>query len=69
MFRTFDQDGGCLFLVQTSLYIDPCIVDIMKVFPLLVSLRGLGLDSNIVSTNMGIRVVEKMQREVRGQGC
>lgn len=36
MFRTFDQDGGCLFPVQTSLYIDQCIVDIVKVFPLLV---------------------------------
>lgn len=32
MFRTFDQEGGCLFPVQTSLYIDQCIVDIVKVF-------------------------------------
>lgn len=32
MFRTFDQDGGCLFPVQTSLYIDQCIVDTVKVF-------------------------------------
>lgn len=68
MFRTFDQDGGCLFPVQTSLYIDQCIVDIVEVFPLLVSLKGLGLDNSIVSTNMGIRVVGKMQRETRGQG-
>lgn len=68
MFRTFDQDGGCLFPVQTSLYIDQCIVDIVKVFPLLVSWRGLRLDNNIVSTNMGVWVVEKMQRETRGEG-
>lgn len=68
MFRTFDQDGGCLFPVQTSLYVDQCIVDIVKVFPLLVALSGLGLDNNITSTNVRIRVVEKMQSETRGQG-
>lgn len=67
MFRTFDQDGGCLFPVQTSLHIDQCIVDTVKVFPLLVSLRGLGLD-NIVSSNMSIGVVEKTQKETRRQG-
>lgn len=68
MFRTFDQDGGCLFPVQTSLYIDQCIVDIVKVFPLLVALTGLGLDNDTTGTNVGVQVVEKMQRETRGQG-
>lgn len=67
MFRTFDQDGGCLFPVQTSLHIDQWIVDTVKVFPLLVSLRGLGLDNSIVSINMSIKVVEKMQKETRRQ--
>lgn len=67
MFRTFDQDGGCLFPVQTSLYIDQWIVDTVKVFPLLVSLRGLGLDNSTVSINMSIKVVEKMQKETRRQ--